>query len=82
MFKVGDKVRVKENLKDIIEKMEADGEHIIETYTMAADFAGRVGVVQKVVDHNTSYVVFGYYWKEYSLEYATSDSISGYELLL
>ena len=61
--------------------MEADGEYIIETYTMAADFAGRVGVVQEVTDNNT-YVVFGYYWKEYSLEYAASDSISGYELLL
>lgn len=82
MFKVGDKVRVKENLKDIIEKMEADGEYIIETYTMASEFAGRVGVVQSVEDNNTSYRVFNYYWKEYSLEYAASDSISGYELLL
>ena len=82
MFKVGDKVRVRENLKDIIEKMEADGEYVIETYTMADDFAGRVGVVQGVVDDNTTYTVFGYYWKEYSLEYAASDSISGYELLL
>lgn len=81
MFKVGDKVRVKKNIKDIIEKMEADGEYIIETPEMANMFAGKIGVVQVVTDNNT-YVVFGYYWKEYSLEYAASDSISGYELLL
>ena len=81
MFKVGDKVRVKENLKDILKKMEVAGEYRIETYTMAAKFAGCVGVVQKVTDNN-SYRVFDCYWKEYSLEYAASDSISGYELLL
>lgn len=81
MFKVGDKVRVKENLKDILEKMEADGEYIIETYEMADMFAGKIGVVDIVSDSGT-YVVFGYYWREYSLEYAASDSISGYELLL
>ena len=81
MFKVGDKVRVKKNLKDILEKIEADGEYIIETYDMVNKFAGEIGVVDKIED-NSTYVVFGYYWKEYSLEYAVSDSISGYELLL
>lgn len=81
MFKVGDKVRVKENLKDILEKMRADGERRVETYEMADMFAGKIGVVDAVIDVNT-YVVFGYYWKEYSLEYATSGSIFGYELLL
>ena len=48
---------------------------------MASEFAGRVGVVQEATDDNT-YIVFGYCWKEYSLEYAASDSISGYKLLL
>lgn len=81
MFKVGDKVRVKKNLKDILEKIEADGEYIVETYDMVNKFAGEIGVVDKIED-NSTYVVFGYYWKEYSLEYAVSDSISGYELLL
>ena len=81
MFKVGDKVRVKKNLKDILEKVEADGEHITEISEMADMFAGKIGVVDVVADANT-YVVFGYYWKEYSLEYAASDSISGYKLLL
>ena len=81
MFKVGDKVRVKENLKDILEKIEADGEYIIETYEMADMFAGQIGVVTRV-DDNDTYVVFDYYWKEYSLEYVASNSISGYELLL
>ena len=61
--------------------MEADRKLHVETYEMVSEFAGCVGVVQKVTDVNT-YVVFGYYWKEYSLEYAASDSISGYELLL
>ena len=72
MFKVGDKVRVKKNLKDILEKIEADGEYIIETYDMVNKFAGEIGVVDKIED-NSTYVVFGYYWKEYSLEYATSN---------
>lgn len=81
MFKVGDKVRVKENLKDILEKMDADGEYIIETHEMADMFAGKIGVVNRADDDGT-YVVFGYYWKEYSLEYAASDSISGYKLLV
>ena len=81
MFKVGDKVRVKKNLKDILEKMEADGKCRIETYEMADMFAGKIGVVDVVTDANT-YVVFGYYWREYSLEYAASNSMSGYELLL
>lgn len=81
MFKVGDKVRVKKNLKDIFEKAAADGEYVIETSEMADMFAGKIGVVQKVTDIN-SYIVFGYYWKEYSLEGAVSDSISGYKLLL
>lgn len=81
MFKVGDKVRVKKNLKDILEKIEADGEYIIETYDMVNKFAGEIGVVNRA-DDDGAYEVFGYYWKEYSLEYAVSDSISGYELLL
>lgn len=81
MFKVGDKVRVKKNLKGIFEKMEADGEYIIETYTMADAFAGKIGVVNRA-DKDGAYEIFGYYWKEYSLEYAVSNSISGYELLL
>lgn len=61
--------------------MEADGKCRIETYAMASEFAGCVGIVQEATDDNT-YIVFGYYWKEYSLEYAASDSISGYKLLL
>lgn len=81
MFKVGDKVRVKRNLKDIFEKMEADGKYIIETPEMADRFAGQIGVVN-IVEDNGTYKVFGYYWKEYSLEYVASNSISGYELLL
>ena len=81
MFKVGDEVRVKKNLKDILEKMEADGEYTIETSTMADAFAGKIGVVNSASDDG-AYGVFGYYWREYSLEYATSDSISGYDLLL
>ena len=81
MFKVGDKVRVKKNLKDILDKRGADGEYRIEAYEMADMFAGKIGVVDGVIDSST-YVVFGYYWEEYSLEYAASDSISGYDLLL
>ena len=48
---------------------------------MADMFAGQIGVVTRV-DDNDTYVVFDYYWKEYSLEYVASNSISGYELLL
>lgn len=81
MFKVGDKVRVKKNVKDIIKARNTAHIRSVEVLGMGDMYAGEIGVVEEVSSCG-NYRVFGFYWGEYSLEYPASDSISGYDLLL
>lgn len=80
MFKVGDKVRIKDNVDDIVREMDENGIMTVEFRNIAQKFAGKSSVIEgKTKEY---YKVFGWYWGEYSLEHDFVTSISGYNMLL
>lgn len=81
MFKIGDRVRVKDDVVDIIRAMDKDGISTVETETMIATYAGRSSVVEWISDDGY-YRVFGWFWGEYSLEHDYVNSINGYTLFV
>lgn len=83
MFKVGDKVRIKPNIKEIIEERERNHERYIEVQWMIREYRGinRVFAIKQVL--NGYYLLdSNLYWGEYALEYADVHSLNKYSLLL
>lgn len=81
MFNVGDRVRVKDGVVDIIRAMDKDGIDTVELEVVAATYAGKSSVVEWI-SSNGHYKVFGWFWGEYSLEHDYVNSINGYTLFV
>lgn len=81
MFKIGDRVRIKDDVVDIINARAKDGINTIEIEFIASVYAGDSSIVEWI-SHSGNYRVFGWFWGEYSLEYDYINSIKGYALLV
>lgn len=81
MFKVGDRVRIKDSVVDIINARHKDGLNSVEIECVASTYAGDSSIVEGISDSGNYYKVFGWFWGEYSLEYDYINSIKGYALL-
>lgn len=81
MFKVGDRVRIKDDVVDIINARDRDGINTIELDFIASAYAGKSSIVEKISDSG-NYRVFGWFWGEYSLEHDYVNSINRYTLLV
>lgn len=81
MFKIGDRVRIKDDVVDIINARNKDGIDTIEIEFIASIYAGNSSIVEKISVGGNYYKVFGWFWGEYSLEYDYINSIKGYALL-
>ena len=81
MFKVGDRVKIKDDVVDIINARNKDGMNTIEFDHIASTYAGESSIVEGISGNGT-YKVFGWFWGWYSLEYDYNNSIKGYALLV
>lgn len=81
MFKAGDKVRIKPNIKEIIEERERNHERYVEAQWMIKEYRCHVFTIKQVAGDD--YLLDNdLYWGEYALEYADVHSLNNYSLLL
>ena len=68
MFKVGDRVRIKSNLAEIIEQKRRNREWYAETSTMIEMYAGKQGVITIIERDVCEIYPGGYIWGLYAIE--------------
>lgn len=68
MFKVGDRVRIKSNLAEIIEQKRRNREWCAETSTMVERYAGEQGVITKINTETCELSTNIYTWGLYAIE--------------
>ena len=75
MFKVGDRVRIKSNLAEIIEQKRRNREWYAETSTMIEQYAGEQGVITKIGSRTCELSTNIYTWGLYAIEPVDMDAI-------
>lgn len=75
MFKVGDRVRIKSNLAEIIEQKRRNREWHPETPTMVELYAGEEGVITKIGTETCELSTNIYTWGLYAIEPVDMDAI-------
>lgn len=83
MFKVGDKVRIKSNIEEIVEERIRNHKGYIEAQWMIREYSGtnRVFTIKQVL--NGYYLLDNnFYWGGYALEHADVYYLNRYSLLL
>ena len=68
MFKVGDRVRIKSNLAEIVEQRRRSREWYAETTTMVERYAGEQGVITKIGVSICELSTNIYTWGLYAIE--------------
>ena len=75
MFKVGDRVRIKSNLAEIIEQKRRNREWYAEISTMIERYAGEQGVITKIDTETCELSTNIYTWGLYAIEPVDMDVI-------
>ena len=75
MFKVGDRVRVKRNLAEIVEQRRRNGKWYVETARMIERYAGEQGVITNIGQKVCEIDPGGYVWGLYAIEPVDMDAI-------
>lgn len=68
MFNVGDRVRIKSNLAEIIEQKRRNGEQYVETSTMIERYAGKECVITRIGISVCELSTNDYTWGLYAIE--------------
>ena len=75
MFKVGDRVRIKSNLAEIIEQKRRNREWYAEISTMIEQYAGEQAVITKIYTKTCELFTNIYTWGLYAIEPVDMDAI-------
>lgn len=75
MFKVGDRVRIKSNLEEIIEQRRRNREWYAEISTMIERYAGEQAVITKIDTETCELSTNIYTWGLYAIEPVDMDTI-------
>lgn len=75
MFKVGDRVRIRSNLAEIVEQRRRNREWYAEISTMIERYAGEQGVITKIGTETCELSTNIYTWGLYSIEPVDMDAI-------
>ena len=81
MFKVGDRVRIKSNLAEIIEQRRRNREWCAETSTMIEMYAGEQGVITEIGSETCELSTNIYTWGLYAIEPVDTNAIK-YPMIL
>lgn len=68
MFKVGDRVRIKSNLEEIVEQKRRNREWFAEISTMIEQYAGEQAVITKIGTETCELSTNVYTWGLYAIE--------------